>query len=254
MKINFILFVFTFFNFFHCGSMEQKSLNPMKDALTRAFTAFNLSADNYSVQEDNCAELTPAKDIRRWDRIGNQIVFTRDICSNPELTEFAAYCIAADVKNSGYLKSQLATWGSYATAIGTPALTAYLSKNNPYCCSLLLASFLPVLTLGTDFCNMHQKLSHAINTRFATIAFKLACQKLVEEKKFKVLTTYYAFARRIKHTPLSSDDQYWIIENSLNAKKYSIESVVRDNSIESHIVDSENKRVASSFYPPNEPK
>lgn len=231
---------------------DPQSMTGVYEKLESAFHAFGLSSEGYSINTYHPAT-TPDGNVPRWHVIGSHIEITKDIRSNPDLVEFATYCAAADVHNYGHTKRALAYVGSYAAAVGAPAITTYLSANNPACCSLILATSLPLLALVTPL-GIDDKLFDAINTRLATAAFKKACQKLVEEKKFKPLATYYAFAKLIRHTPLSSNDQHWIIERSLNAKNYSIESVIRAKSVESYIVDSEDKRVASSFYPPNEPK
>lgn len=223
----------------------------MKDALVTAFTAFGMSADSYSISEDN-HDLTPRENVRRWERLDKEIFFTRDICGHPDLTEFAAYCIAADVKNGGHLKAQLSRYGIGLSSLAAP-LFSQLSANSPHYCLIFVGTCLPATILAINPCDITGRIFNAIDNRIATTAFTLACKKLVTERKFQILATYSAFAKLIKHAPVESDDQYKIIEQSLKEKECSIEAIIRANSVETTIFDSSQlpaRKVASVFYPP----
>ena len=54
----------------------------------------------------------------------------------------------------------------------------------------------------------------------------MACQKLIEQKNFKPLATYYSFAQLIKHRPLCQTDQLCIIEWALKNSGHSIRSAL----------------------------
>lgn len=230
---------------------EPHALADVREKITDAFQKFGISAKDYSVNVYHPAE-TPVPEYWRWNVFGTHIEITQDIRKNPDLVDFTAYCAAADVKNHGYVKSKLAVLGSYATAIGAPVITRYIAANHPNCCSIFFASCLPLCALAINPWDVNRKIFNAINTRFAATAFTQACKKLVEEKKFKTLATYYAFAKLIKHAPLTSDDQFAIIHKSLRERNYSIESIIRSSSVETTIVDNSQMppaKIASAFYP-----
>ena len=240
MKSNYILFAITCLPiFFICQSMDQHQLNPMKGAVIKAFTDFDINPDCYSVVEGD-HEVTPKEGVLRWYRENKQIFFTRDICSNPDLTEFVAYCTAADVKNSGYLKSQLARWGTSAGSIATPLITASVTSNSSGHCLLFLASCLPVLALAIDFLNINNKIFNSFDNQLATSAFTSACQKLIETKNYKPIAAYYAYAKTIRHMPVGQESQLAILEDLLWHDSKKINVITIREKREAQILDERN--------------
>lgn len=231
--------------------MEQPD---SKTIVPKALAAFGVS-EQHSIEVEFTAE-TAEPSLARWSVLSNKrIRFTKDICDNADLLTFAAYCSAAYIKNNGYAKANAAFWAAICANLAFAPTSILLSYNHPYHCYIVCGTSLAAL-LAAGPLNLPVKIAHAVENNLATKAFAQACQKLIEEKNFKAITTYYAFARLIKHAPVDPGTQQSIIEQNLNANNYSIESIIRSNSVESRILDNsrmeEGKRVslASSFYPP----
>lgn len=214
MKLNFFLFILAHYSiFFNCYGMEQKDLNPIKTAVNKAFENFGLCGNLFSAYEDN-HEITPHEKVWRWHRDNQTICFTRDICTNPDLLEFAAHCAAADVKNNGNLKSQCARLLSGALSLTVPVVATSIASDNK--CLVLTLTSIPGLALAIDFANVGTKLFDTVDNRLAATAFTLACQKLIEKKNYKPLAAYYAYAKTIKHMPVGQEKQLEIIRNSIS--------------------------------------
>jgi hypothetical protein len=214
MKLNFFLFILAHCSiFFNCHGMEQKDLNPIKTAVNKAFENFGLCANLFSTYVDN-HEITPDEKVWRWHRENQTICFTRDICTNPDLLEFAAYCAAADVKNNGYLKSQLARLATGTLSLALPFVVTSLASDNK--CLVLTLTSIPGLALAIDFASLGTKFFDTVDNRLAKTAFRLACQKLIEGKKYKTLVAYCAYAKTIKHMPLGQEEQLAIIRTALD--------------------------------------
>lgn len=240
MKSNYILFAITCLPvFFICNTMERMQLNPMKDAVVKAFKDFAISPDCFSVVEGD-HEATPEENVLRWHRENKQIFFTRDICSNSDLTEFAAYCTAADVANGGCLKAQLARWGAGAACIAAPPLAAALTLNNPNQCFIFLAACVPTLTLAINLFSLESRLFKTLDNRLATSAFTLACQKLIETKNYKPIAAYYAYAKTVRHMPVGQESQLAIIEDMLWHDSKKINVVTIREKREAQILDERN--------------
>lgn len=254
MKRNSILFSITILNIF-CTilSMENphKSLNPLKDTLTKAFSAFGIDASPYSIHED-CYNLTPDEQVRHWERIDKEVIFTHDICLNPALTEFAAYCVAADVKNSGYLKSQVGFWGTSALMCAVIPLAYYVSQNSTYKLPIFLGSTTATIVAAWPK-SLVTKIWNKIDNEIATTAFSHACAKLIEQRNYKPLATYYAFATGTKHSHVERDQQFSIINRLLKIAGVLITAERSGNSIEVKMLGSlgcsgNNGQIASATY------
>jgi hypothetical protein len=236
MKLNFFLFILAHCSiFFNCHGMEQKDLNPIKTAVNKAFENFGLCANLFSTFVDN-HEITPDENVWRWHRENQTICFTRDICANPDLLEFAAYCAAADVKNNGYLKSQLARLATGTLSVAVPVAASYLSSESYDKCVVRALTSIPGLALAIDFASLRTKLFDTVDNRLAKTAFRLACQKLIEGKKYKTLAAYCAYAKTIKHMPLGQEEQLAIIRKALDQDSKLIVDVAMHAKLEVQIL------------------
>lgn len=231
---------------------SHTSLNPLKDTLTKAFSAFAIDASTYSIHED-CYIITPDEHILRWSRLGKDVFFRHDICLNPALTEFAAYCIAADIKNNGYLKSQVGFWGTSAFACTIIPAAYYLSQNSSSALPIVLGSTAATIAAVWPK-SLVSKIWNTIDNEIATTAFSHACAKLIEQRNYKPLATYYAFATVVKpYSSVDHDQQFSIITRLLKIAGVSITTETSGNSIEVKMLDSlgcsRNKRqIASATY------
>lgn len=232
-------------------SMEKPTADP-KPTFLAALKAFGLSDASYSVEAVGGQE-TPEPSIERWNVRENYIQFTKDIVNNPDLLTFAAYCSAAYIKNNSCAKSNFAYLASIAGNLNCVPAAIVLTHNHPHHCFIVGASVLAAF-LAAHF-DLSGKIADSVKSRLETRAFDEACQKLIEEKKFKPIATYYAFSKLIKHAPVDHDTQWAIITKNLNENGFSIEAILRSNSVETRIQKLEYQPgekpapLASVFYP-----
>ncbi|CAN5130871.1 hypothetical protein BH09DEP1_BH09DEP1_3730 [soil metagenome] len=230
--------------------------SPIKAQIRQAFHAFGMQprAEEYSLLAEKKPQ-TPQESEPRWKVTNNRIEFTCDIANNADLSEFAAYCCAAYVKNHSSCICQVAHSAfAAATILCTPAVIL-LSPNSFSGHTISICTMVAVL-FATGKWDLVNKATREVDKRLTRWAFAVACQKLIEQGNFKPIATYYAFAKLIKHEPVGQEAQASIIIESLNRNRKSIECIIRSNSVEARIeerpkLDDKNKpiKLASVFYP-----
>ncbi|CAN5130804.1 hypothetical protein BH09DEP1_BH09DEP1_3720 [soil metagenome] len=218
-------------------SREVTQTKPeMKKKISAAFRAFGLSADNCSIGTQKPYRDEPDKKMRRWAGGSQCVHLSQDIQSNPHLTEFAAFCVAASTKNHDIDKGFYAFCAAICASMiaasipiclaidALPLSDQCISHTSAYIflCKLL-ASFVPIYLAATNgpyYSKIDNAISHHLNAR----TFTQACQKLIEQNNLKPLATYYAFAKLIKHRPLSQQTQNCIIKWTLKNNDFTITS------------------------------
>lgn len=233
----------------HINSMENSELKQkIKKTIEVAFQAFGIKASNFSIETQseclysNCCR-NPDKKLKQWEGGEKCIWLTHTIQNNSYLTEFAACCIAASVKNKNCPKSIYtfyAAMGASLILAGLPLVWTVGQIGNAtlystYILGKLIASGIPL-----GFLVITNTIPHILDDAFTDYldaqAFTLACQKLIEQKNFKPLTTYYAYAKLVKHRPLCQKKQAYIIERELKNKNFSLTCAYNNyNSIRCHI-------------------
>lgn len=211
---------------------------------------FNTAFESFGIKANNCliessifycfyANGIPDENVHQWTGEKKYVWLSRDISTNSGLTEFAAYCIASSVKNKNRQKSIYsfyAAMGTSLTLAGLPlawtvsevirSSQCFIHNDdlcNAYILGKLLVSGIP-LWFNATANTIPRILDDAFTNYFDAQAFTIACQKLIEQKKFKPLATYYAFAKLVKHRPLSQNGQLSIIEKELKNNNLSISS------------------------------
>jgi hypothetical protein len=213
--------------------MELSLLKPgIQKKVSTAFESFGLSAPHCDVTTENAYNFLPDKKVCRWAGGPNCVHLHQDIQSNPYLTELAAHCIAASTKNN-YLNKGLFLWcASFCGSImastiplcfAIDSIPSYgsLSRTSTFLIlGKFLAAFIPIYFAATND-TYYTMIGDSISDYFDGKSFSLACQKFIEQKNLKPLATYYAFAKLVKHRPLSQKSQistikWWLHNNELS--------------------------------------
>lgn len=240
----------------YINNMEMPPTNAdIKKIFNNTFESFGIKANNCLIESSifYCfyAAGIPDENVHLWTGEKKYVWLSRDVSTNSHLTEFAAYCIASSVKNKNRPKSIY----SFYTAMGTLLILAGLPllwtvsevirssqcsidnavRCNAYALGKLFASCIPLGFLVSAN-TIPRILDDTSTDYFEAQALTIACQKLIEQKNFKPLATYYAFAKLVKHRPLSQISQLSIIERELNNKGFSITSAYSNyDSMRAHV-------------------
>lgn len=238
----------------HCLGMIAKKIpvpqDPLKSILSKAFEAFGMSAEHYSIHVHSPLE-TPDTDTDRWTVLAKELEFLNDITAPPARFEFAAYWCAAYIKNNAHKKTELCYWGSLASIIfgSTAASLALMSQNSPNSCIAASGSLCAAL-LATVGCDMPKRLQTRLEDFYVARALDQACAKLIAQKNLKPIAEYYAFCQSRKRGVRDWQNHTAIITQKLADAKYQLVSVERANSREVRIINpniSQNNEVANAF-------
>lgn len=229
----------------------SQSKQEIQKKINNAFQAFGMEAENCIIETEKAySSHTADKKLQRWAGGSKCVRLTEDIQSNSYLTEFAAHCIAASVKNNNHEKSISTFYGIGFISPFLPSLSFLFANNASYGIPLAIAFAVPVAFLGTK--KGMRILDQKISDYFDAQAFQIACQKLIEQNNLKPLATYYAFAKMVKHCPLSQKDQLCTIKWVLKNNHFTITSARTNyNSMRAHIWEEEKYVSGGEYTIPN---
>lgn len=241
---------------FNVMAMEPiQSKTEIQKKISAAFKTFGLSAENCVIETEKTywPEKYPDKTVHRWDGGPRCVHLHEDILCNPYLTEFATHCIAAANKNGHRNKGIFLFFASMGAAIiASASFSAYIIfqslepsqfpipiENQLFysvkVIGAMFGSVIPLTYVATSN-RIPKMLDHAISHHLDSAAFAQACQKLIENNNLKPIATYYAYAKLIKHRPLSRKDQICIIQWALKNHNFNITSARTNyNLVKAHI-------------------
>lgn len=228
------------------GMESPRSLSDVREIVANAFNAFDLSSEEYSTNT-----YTPYDRVL-WKVIGTHIDIPKPIRQNRELTEFAAYCAAAYVKNKGQTKSLAASMGSKLLYLALAPTITLLSANHPYHCYISLTALTATL-VGIPM-DIPKKIETAVNEHLDGKALADACEKLIARNNLGPLATLCAFAAGANYAPLGHEKQFSIIGAILARHNLYTQQTHLSNSITVDIMKNEDMlttiKLISRTYPP----
>lgn len=256
MKKVFIFFALLWLIHLGCFAMIAKkvpaTVDPLKEKLHKAFQAFGLSAEEYSIHV-HTPERTADADIDRWTVMEKELEFINDITAPSARFEFVAYWCAAYIKNNAHQKTELCYWGSLAAIIfgSTATSFALMNQNSPNSCIAASGSLCAAIiaTLGFD---APKHIQTRLECFYVSRALDQACRKLIAQNKYEPIAAYYAFSQSMKRGLRNSENHRDIIQQSLADAKHELVRIDRTNSLEVRIINpyiSQNHQVASAFCP-----